>query len=259
MSEDLDSLKKAAALKAVEFVLDGMVVGLGTGSTATHMIIALGEKVRAGMRLRGVSTSRETALLAQQQGIALIDADNAWGIDVAIDGADQVDPDFNLIKGGGGALLKEKIVAASAKQFIVLVDHTKRVPVLGGSFPLPIEVVPFGWGNTAREIEALTKSHVVLRERNGVPFTTEVGNMIVDAHLERIDQPRNLEIALNQIPGVVETGLFVGRTDLLIVGTAHGVELYPATRTCLARIIRDEIPEAPRETGVRRREGGKHA
>jgi ribose 5-phosphate isomerase A len=230
-NQDLDSLKKAAALKAVEFVRDGMIVGLGTGSTAKHMVVALGEKIRSGMRLRGVPTSRETAVLAQQQGIALVDADNAWVIDVAIDGADQVDPAFNLIKGGGGALLKEKIVAASAKQFIVVVDHTKRVSVLGGSFPLPIEVIPFGWGSTAREIEALTQSRVVLRERNGVPFTTEAGNMIVDVHLARIDQPRNLEIALNQIPGIVETGLFVGRTDLLIVGTANGIELYPATRT----------------------------
>lgn len=229
--QNLDSLKKAAALKAVEFVRDGMVVGLGTGSTAHHMVLALGEKVRAGMRLSGVPTSRETAALARQQGIVLIDADNAWVIDVAIDGADQVDPGFNLIKGGGGALLKEKIVAASAKQFIVVVDHTKRVSVLGGSFPLPVEVIPFGWGSTAREIEALTQSRVALRERNGAPFTTEAGNMIVDVHLPRIDQPRNLEIALNQIPGIVETGLFVGRTDLLIVGTENGVELYPATRT----------------------------
>lgn len=230
-NQDLDKLKKAAALKAVEFVRDGMVVGLGTGSTAKHMVSALGEKIRAGMRLRGVPTSKETAILAIQQGIVLIDTDNAWVIDIAIDGADQVDPNFNLIKGGGGALLKEKIVAASAKQFIVLVDHTKRVPVLGGSFPLPIEVIPFGWGSTAREIEALTQSRVVLRERNGAPFKTEAGNMIVDVHLARIDQPKDLEIALDQIPGVVESGLFVGRTDLLIVGSANGVELYPATRT----------------------------
>lgn len=228
--QDLDSLKKAAALKAVEFIRDGMVVGLGTGSTAKHMIIALGEKVRAGMKLRGVPTSQETAALAKQSGIPLIDADNRWEIDVAIDGADQVDPDFNLIKGGGGALLKEKIVAASAKQFIVLVDHTKQVPVLGGSFPLPIEVVPFGWGSTAREIEALTKSRVTLRERNGAPFKTEAGNMIVDVHLARIDQPRDLEIALNQIPGIVETGLFVGRTNVLIIGTPQGVHTQHAPR-----------------------------
>ena len=228
---DLDSFKKAAALKAVEFVRDGMIVGLGTGSTAKHMVVALGEKVRAGMTLRGVPTSQETSILARQAGITLIDADNRWEIDVAIDGADQVDPGFNLIKGGGGALLKEKIVAASAKQFIVLVDHTKQVPVLGGSFPLPIEVIPFGWGSTAREIEALTKSRVVLRERNGAPFKTEAGNMIVDVHLDRIDQPRDLEIALNQIPGVVETGLFVNRTDILIVGTPQGVQTLHAPRT----------------------------
>jgi ribose 5-phosphate isomerase A len=230
-NQDLDSLKKAAALTAVEFVRDGMTVGLGTGSTAKHMVMALGEKIRAGMRLRGVPTSHETAALARQQGIPLIDQDNAWIIDVAIDGADQVDPSFNLIKGGGGALLKEKIVAASAKQFIVLVDYTKRVPVLGGSFPLPIEVVPFGWGSTAREIEALTKSRVVLREQNGTPFKTEAGNMIVDVHIDRIDQPWDLEIALNHIPGVVETGLFVNRTDVLIVATAQGVQTQHIQRT----------------------------
>ncbi|MDH5640657.1 MAG: ribose-5-phosphate isomerase RpiA [Nitrospira sp.] len=227
---DLDSCKKAAALKAVEYVRDGMVIGLGTGSTAKHLVIALGEKVRAGMTLRGVPTSHETATLARQSGIALIDSENRWEIDVAIDGADQVDPSFNLIKGGGGALLKEKIVAASAKQFIVLVDHTKRVTVLGGSFPLPIEVIPFGWGSTAREIEKLTQSPVVLRERNGAPFKTEAGNLIVDVHLQRIDQPEKLEIALNHIPGIVETGLFVGRTDILIVGTPQDVQVHHAPK-----------------------------
>jgi ribose 5-phosphate isomerase A len=227
---DLDSFKKAAALKAVEFVRDGMVVGLGTGSTAKHMVIALGEKVRAGMTLRAVPTSQETASLARQSGITLIDAENRWEIDVAIDGADQVDPGFNLIKGGGGALLKEKIVAASAKQFIVLIDYTKQVPVLGGSFPLPIEIIPFGWGSTAREIERLTKSPVVLRERKGAPFKTEAGNLIVDVHLARIEQPADLEIALNHIPGIVETGLFVGRTDILIVGKASGTETLCAKK-----------------------------
>jgi len=230
MSADLDTLKRAAAMKAVEYVRDGMVVGLGTGSTAKHMIVALGEKVKAGMKLRGVPTSHETATLAKQAGITLIDSENRWVIDVAIDGADQVDPSFNLLKGGGGALLKEKIVAASAKQFVVVVDHTKRVPVLGGTFPLPIEIVPFGWGSTAREIETLTKSNVVLRERHGAPFKTEAGNLIVDVHLARIDQPPELEAALNQIPGVVETGLFVGRTDVLVVGTPQGVETHCSGR-----------------------------
>ena len=229
--ENLEALKERAAKAAVEYVKDGYVVGLGTGSTARYVVLALGELVKAGLTIKGVPTSRETAELARQQGIPLIDQDNAWVIDVAIDGADQVDPGFNLIKGGGGALLKEKIVAASAKQFIVLVDHTKQVQVLGGSFPLPIEVIPFGWGSTAREIEALTKSRVVLRERNGAPFKTEAGNMIVDIHINRIDQPRDLEIALNQIPGVVETGLFVNRTDVLIVGTAQGVQTQHIQRT----------------------------
>jgi ribose 5-phosphate isomerase A len=225
-SNDLDRLKKAAAIKAVEFVRNGMVVGLGTGSTAKHLLVALGEQVRAGMKLRGVPTSQETAALARESGIPLIDSENRWEIDVAIDGADQVDPEFNLIKGGGGALLKEKIVAASAKQFIVMVDHTKQVSVLGGSFPLPIEVVPFGWGSTAREIEALTKSRVVLRERNGAPFQTEAGHYIVDIHINRIDRPGELETALNLIPGVVETGLFIGRTNILIVGTPQGVQTF---------------------------------
>ena len=229
--ENLEALKERAARAAVEYVKDGHVVGLGTGSTARYVVLALGERVKTGLMIKGVPTSRETAELARQQGIPLIDQNNAWIIDVAIDGADQVDHDFNLIKGGGGALLKEKIVAASAKQFIVLVDHTKRVPVLGGSFPLPVEVIPFGWGSTARKIEALTQSRVVLRERNGLPFNTEAGHVILDVHLPRIDNPRELEIALNLIPGVVETGLFVGRTDLLIVGTPNGVETHPATRT----------------------------
>ncbi len=221
---DLESLKKAAALKALDFVRDGMVVGLGTGSTAKHLVIALGERVRAGMKLRAVPTSLETAELARQVGIPLIDTANRWEIDVAIDGADQVDPNFNLIKGGGGALLKEKIVAASAKQFIVMVDQTKQVLVLGGSFPLPIEIIPFGWGSTAREIERLTRGRLVLRERNGAPFKTEAGHLILDVHLDRIDKPAELETALNLIPGVVETGLFVNRTHILIVGTAAGVQ-----------------------------------
>jgi ribose 5-phosphate isomerase A len=230
-NSDLESFKRAAALAAVDYVKDGMVVGLGTGSTAKHLVLALGEKIQTGLKIRGVCTSQETASLAASFGITLLDREPRWKIDVAFDGADQVDPSFNLIKGGGGALLKEKIVAASAKLFVVLVDHTKRVPVLGGAFPLPVEVVPFGWGSTARQIEVLTESRVVLRERSGAPFRTESGNLIVDVHIRAIDQPQELEIALNYIPGVVETGLFVDRTDVLIVGTPHGTETHNVTRT----------------------------
>jgi ribose 5-phosphate isomerase A len=230
-TSDLDNFKRAAALAAVDYVKDGMVVGLGTGSTAKHLVMALGEQVKRGLNVRGVCTSQETAAIAGQYGIPLLDHEPGWTIDVAIDGADQVDPTLNLIKGGGGALLKEKIVAASAKQFVVLVDHTKRVPVLGGAFPLPVEVVAFGWSSTARHIEALTQGRVVLRQRSGGPFQTESGHLIVDVHLPRIDRPQELEIALNRIPGVVETGLFVGRTDVLIVGTPHGTETHTVKRS----------------------------
>lgn len=228
---DIDSLKRTAAEAALGYVRDGMVVGLGTGSTAKHMVTALGEKVRAGMKVQGVATSLETAELARRLGIPLIETDDAWAIDVTIDGADQVDPQFNLIKGGGGALLKEKIVAAAAKQLIIVVDYSKRVPVLGNSFPLPIEVIRFGWGSTARQVEAATGGKAVLRVRNGRTFTTEAGHYIVDVQLGDIEHPGQTELALNQIPGVVETGLFVGRTSLLIVGSPDGVETYPAKRS----------------------------
>ena len=228
---DLDTLKRAAAVAAVDYVKTGMVVGLGTGSTAKHLVMALGEQVRRGLSIQGVCTSEDTAALAARYGIVLLDREPSWAIDVAIDGADQVDASFDLIKGGGGALLKEKIVAASAKQFVVVVDHTKRVSMLGGSFPLPVEVVPFGWGSTARHIEAVTQGRAVLRERNGAPFSTESGNLILDVHLATIDRPDELEIALNRIPGVVETGLFIGRTDVLIVGTPHGPETHTVKRT----------------------------
>ncbi len=224
-AHDLDALKRAAALKALEYVRDGMVVGLGTGSTAKHAVLGLAERVKAGLKIRGVPTSHETAELARRHGIDLIETDDAWSIDVAIDGADQVDPHLNLIKGGGGALLKEKIVAAAARRLIIVVDYTKMVPALGNSFPLPIEVVPFGWGSTARQLETLG-GKAVLRRRNGRIFTTEAGHYILDLQLGRIDRPAELETQLNLIPGVVETGLFVGRTSLLIVGTPDGVEIH---------------------------------
>jgi ribose 5-phosphate isomerase A len=224
---NLDDLKRQAAVKSVEYVRDGMVVGLGTGSTARHMIVALGERVKKGLRIKGVPTSKETADLARKHGITLIETEDQWSIDVTIDGADQVDPQFNLIKGGGGALLKEKVVAAAARQLIIVVDHTKCVPVLGDTFPLPIEVVPFGWGSTARQIEALGFKSV-LRKKDGAVFKTEAGHYILDVQIARIDKPAELELRLNVLPGVVETGLFVGRTDILIVGTPGGVEVKQA-------------------------------
>ncbi len=219
----LDDLKRQAALKAVDYVRDGMVVGLGTGSTAKHVILALGERIKKGLKIKGVPTSQETARLARKAKIPLLPDDAVWPIDVAIDGADQVDQRLNLIKGGGGALLKEKIVAAAAKRFIVVVDHTKRVPVLGGSFPLPVEIIPFGWANTAKKIEAIGGT-AVLRKRGGKIFKTEAGHYILDVNIARIDKPAELELQLNALPGVVENGLFVSRASLVIVGTPAGVE-----------------------------------
>lgn len=228
-SGDIENLKRQAALAAAQYVRDGMVVGLGTGSTAKHVVLTLAERVRAGLVMKGVPTSRETANLARASGIPLLETEDEWVIDLAIDGADQVDPQFNLIKGGGGALLREKIVAAAARQLIIVIDQTKRVPVLGSPMPLPIEVVPFGWGSTAREIETLGIK-VELRRRDGGIFKTEGGHYILDLHVDRIEDPVSLEAQLNAIPGVVETGLFVGQTDLLIVGTTQGVEIQKASR-----------------------------
>lgn len=221
---DTDALKRQAALASIEYVHHGDVVGLGTGSTARHAVLALGERVKEGLSIIGVPTSHETAELARHHGIPLLDTEDPWSIDVAIDGADQVDPHLNLIKGGGGALLKEKIVAQAARQLVIIVDHTKLVPVLGSTFPLPVEVVAFGWASTARQIERLGLK-AVIRKRNGQYYKTEAGHHILDLHIERIDDPAKLEVELNLIPGVVETGLFVGRTSVLIVGTPDGIEV----------------------------------
>ncbi len=229
-ASNLDDLKREAARASVAYVQDGHVVGLGTGSTARHMIMALAERVKTGLRVTGVPTSRETADLARAQGIPLLETEDAWTIDLAIDGADQVDPHLNLIKGGGGALLKEKIVAAAARRLIIVVDHTKRVPVLGRPFPLPVEVAAFGWGSTARQIEKLGIK-AVIRQRDGRHYRTEAGNHILDLHIDRIDNPAALEIQLNLLPGVVETGLFVGRTDLLLVGAPDGVQVIDPKET----------------------------
>lgn len=226
-ASNLDDLKREAARAAAAYVQDGQVVGLGTGSTARHMILALAERVQAGLRVTGVPTSRETAELARARGIPLLETEDAWTIDVAIDGADQVDPRLNLIKGGGGALLREKIVAAAARRLIIVIDHTKQVPVLGHPFPLPVEVAAFGWGSTARQIERLGIK-ATIRQRDGRHYRTEAGNHILDLHIDRIDDPAALEIQLNLLPGVVETGLFIGRTDVLLVGAPDGVKVIDA-------------------------------
>ena len=219
---DQAALKKMAAAAAVEYVQDGQVVGLGTGSTFRYVVDKLAERVKAGLRIRGVPTSLETARLAMHAGIPLLADDGEWAIDLALDGADQVDPRLNLIKGGGGALLKEKIVASSAARFVVVVDETKQVPVLGGSFPLPVEVVHFGWGTVARRLEKLG-CRVTPRMKGESLFITEAGHLILDLWFQKIEDPARLERELEMTPGVVCSGLFVGRADLAVVATQQGI------------------------------------
>ncbi|MEH7178325.1 ribose-5-phosphate isomerase RpiA [Neobacillus vireti] len=206
--------KKEVGEKAVEYVKDGMVVGLGTGSTVFYTITKLGQLVQQGLSIKGVPTSEQTRQLAIELGIPLASFAEIEHIDVAIDGADEVDPKLNLIKGGGGALLREKIIAAAAKNFIVVADSDKNVETLG-TFPLPIEVVPFGYEMTVKHIRELGGSPK-LRQKDGKTYLTDNGNYIIDSSFHKIKHPRELEKNLNLIPGVVDNGLFVGMADCVI-------------------------------------------
>ena len=227
-SASQDFQKKAAAERALEFIPDDSVVGLGTGSTVKYLLEGLALRIKEGLRIKGVPTSRGTASLAKELGIPILDEETDWGIDVTIDGADQVDSQYNLIKGGGGALLREKIVAKAAQRFIVIIDVRKRVPLLGSSFPIPIEILPFGWPNTLRLIRPFGL-RVSLREREGAAYVTDNGNYILDLDIAEVSHPSDLEIRLNQIPGVVENGIFSGMASTLIVGTDQGSEVYDCT------------------------------
>lgn len=219
-----DQHKAQAAQKAVEYIQDGQILGLGTGSTIHHFLTALSTRVQDGLRIRGVPTSQATARYATQLGISLLDNDEPWDIDVAIDGADQVDPQLNLIKGGGGALLREKIVARAARQFIVIVDQAKHCLHLGLPFPLPVEILSFGWRTTQRHLENMGWS-APRREHEGQPFETDNGHYIIDVQIPKIADPTTLETTLLQLPGVVECGLFVNMASLVITGTDQGSRL----------------------------------
>ncbi len=223
-----DQQKSQAAHKALEFIQDGQILGLGTGSTVQYFLTALGQLVQQGLRIRGVPTSQATADYARKLGIPLMNNEEPWDIDVAVDGADQVDPQLNLIKGGGGALMREKIVAKAAQQFIVIVDQAKQVNRLGLPFPLPVEIVPFGWRTTQRHLENLGWPSP-LRHKAGQPFLTDNGNYVADLHIPEISDPSALELSLSQIPGVVECGLFLIMTSLLITGTNDGPVLTRAS------------------------------
>ena len=242
----IDRAKRAAGRHAADLVEDGMRVGLGTGSTTRWMVERLGERVRdEGLRIRGVPTSSATAGLAEAEGIELAELDELGRLDLTIDGADELDADLSLIKGGGGALLREKIVASASDRMVVIADAAKRVAALG-AFALPVEVVPFGWRVTEREIgELLARSDVLgtegrLRMDGDAPFRTDEGNHILDFALRRIGEPGRLAAALNLIPGVVENGLFCGLADMAVLGLANGgVELFEPGRATR----RHEAPE----------------
>ncbi|MCI5077296.1 ribose-5-phosphate isomerase RpiA [Oricola sp.] len=229
-----DELKIAAARAALSHVEDGMKLGIGTGSTANAFIQLLAERVGEGLRVVGVPTSEQTARLCLELGVPLTALDEAPRLDLCIDGADEIDPNLNLTKGGGGALLREKIVAHAAAKFIVIADESKLVPALG-TFPLPIEVNPFGLEATRRNIEdayaALGLSgEARLRVRDGQPFETDGGHIILDASFGHISDPKALSDALHAIPGVVEHGMFIGMTSLAIVAGSESVRVLEAPK-----------------------------
>lgn len=220
----LESAKKAAGMKAAEFIEADMMVGLGTGSTAKYFIEALAARFKKGLSFRCAATSAASENLAQTLGLPLVPIASIAYFDIDVDGADLIDEDKNMIKGGGGALLREKIIAASSKEMVVLVDPSKKKRRLGSSF-LPIEILPFGSNLTIGKIESLNlKGSVRLKE--GRIFITDNGNFIYDIELEgELKDPRELENSLLNIPGVVETGLFLGYAGRVVVGNTDGTVL----------------------------------
>lgn len=217
------NLKQIAGEKAAEYVKDGMVVGLGTGSTVYYTIVKLGEMVKDGLDITGIPTSLETERLAKELGIKLCTLEEYPEIDLTIDGADEIDPNLNLIKGGGGALLREKIVAAASEKEIIVADESKLVRNLGERFHLPVEVLPFSYPFVAKRLEAMNL-RPVLRGKDGRAYLTDNGNYIIDCDTGPIDAPDEMEKILNMIPGVVENGLFIKLADIALIGTKKGVK-----------------------------------
>ncbi|MGB8013290.1 MAG: ribose-5-phosphate isomerase RpiA [Terriglobales bacterium] len=215
--------KEAAGRAAAKLVCDGDVVGLGTGSTAYFTVVALGERVKAGLRIIGIPTSLQTADLARAVGIRLTTLDENPVIDITIDGADEVDPQLRLIKGGGGALLREKVVASASKKMIVVADSGKSVPVLG-KFPLPVEIIAFARTVIEKKIVSLGASPKLRTKPDGSPYLTDNGNPILDCSFGKIVDPPALAVALNNTPGVVEHGLFIGLASVALIGRGDRVE-----------------------------------
>ena len=230
-----DDLKQAAAVRALDLVCDGMWLGLGTGSTAARFVEALGQKVASGLQVLCVPTSEATRAQAESLGIPLTTLDETPHLHLTVDGADEIDDQLRLIKGGGGALLREKIVATASDQMVVIADNSKLVPMLG-KFPLPLEVVRFGFAATRRLVEAMAaqagcEGEIRLRKtESGEPFISDQGNFILDCHFGSIPEPEVLGFALKRVPGVGEHGLFLGVADLAIVASKEGVTVLPPRR-----------------------------
>jgi len=226
MSQDENQLKTAAAESAAAEVTDGMIVGLGSGSTAALAVIALGRRVREGLRIVGIPTSENTAAQARGMGIPLTGLADESQIDMTIDGADEVEQgSLNLIKGLGGALLREKIVAHASKRLVIIVHDAKLVNRLGAGEPVPVEVVPFGWLVTARQLSDLGAKPVLRRDGQGNPFISDGGHYILDCGFGPIDSPEALARQLDHIIGVVEHGLFIALTAEVHVAGAGGVRV----------------------------------
>lgn len=222
-----DAQKKVAGERAAEFVKDGDLVGLGTGSTTAFAIRALGRRIAEGLRIRGVPTSRATQTLAEQLGIPLADLNDVCKLDVTIDGADEIEPGFDMIKGGGGALIREKLVALVTDREVIIVDQLKVVRHLGMTHPLPVEVLPFGWCLASRALASM-RGNPRLRMQGDVPFVSDNSNYILDCEFGAISDPRALEKEIKQMAGVVDCGLFIGLADTLIIGSSSGVEVKQA-------------------------------
>jgi ribose 5-phosphate isomerase A len=219
----LSDCKKRAAERAAAVVQDGHIVGLGTGSTAKFLIESLGERVRLGLKITAVATSIATERLATELGIRVVSLNEVERIDITIDGADEINPDFDMIKGGGGALTREKLVALASRERVIVVDETKLVTVLGRSYKLPVEVLPMAWTHTSRALNELgSQSH--LRHQADKPLITDNGNYILDCDFGGIADPAGLEKTIKLLSGVVECGLFIGIADLLVIGRPDGIE-----------------------------------
>jgi ribose 5-phosphate isomerase A len=242
--------KEAAGRAAAKLVRDGDIVGLGTGSTAYFAVVALGERVKAGLKIIGIPTSVHTGDLARAVGIPLTTLDDHPEIDITIDGADEVDPKLNLIKGGGGALTREKVIATASKKMVVVADSGKIVRVLG-KFPLPVEVIAFARTVVERKIVSLGGSPKLRTKEDGSPFVTDNGNEILDCSFGKIADPPALAGELDGMPGVVEHGLFIGLAKLVVVGRGASVEeirLKLARKRIQSKRLRTKRPSRKRKT-----------